>query len=238
MRLIKNKLYILLLITFSFPLGGIGFSYINNMVIYDVNEPSTDAEERNFNLFFEDNGLEQGFNFFVYFDALPLGLAIEYSKEFKYQKLLSTVTFNQGSEISILNNPSYSGRESDYFTVKRDLMDLSIPILAKVALSIGGGVNTHKYVVPSISLLNEIYNTQYLDDLFDAAEQNWDSNDVYDMLANNAMDAYGIHIQFGIQAKVLMLNAFINAKYTIITKDDNNSIDNFPGLTLGLAYSF
>ena len=131
MKLIKNKLYILLLITFSFPLGGIGFSYINNMVIYDVNEPSTDAEERNFNLFFEDNGLEQGFNFFVYFDALPLGLAIEYSKEFKYQKLLSTVTFNQGSEISILNNPSYSGRESDYFTVKRDLMDLSIPILEK-----------------------------------------------------------------------------------------------------------
>ena len=40
---------------------------------------------------------------------------------------------------TILTNPSYAGRVSDYFTVRKDLMDLSIPILAKVALSVGGG---------------------------------------------------------------------------------------------------
>ena len=227
MNFIKNQLYILLLIAYAFPLGGIGLSYLNNIISYEGNE-----SDGNFNLSYQDNGLEQGFNFFIYFDALPSDFAIEYSKEFKYQELNSIITFN-GSETT---NPSYAGRISDYFTVKKDLMDLSIPILAKVALSIGGGFNKHKSIVPSIELLKDIYNIENIDDLYNAAEEDWNENAVYDALENNSMDASGLHIQCGIQAKVLMLNAFVNAKYTFITKDDNNSIESFPGFTIGLAY--
>ena len=229
MNLIKNKLYILLLIAYAFPLGGIGLSYLNNIISYEGNE-----SDGNFNLSYQDNGLEQGFNFFIYFDALPSDLVIEYSKEFKYQELNSTITFN-GSETT---NPSYAGRISDYLTVRKDLMALSIPILAKAALSVGGGFNKHKSIVPSIALLKDIYNIENIDDLYNAAEEDWNQNAVYDALADNSMDASGLHIQCGIQAKVLMLNAFINAKYTFITKDDNNSIDSFPGFTIGLAYGF
>ena len=235
MNFIKNKLYILLLIAYAFPLGGIGFSGLTNIISYDGND-SDYGDARTMNLNYKDNGLEQGFNLFIYFDALPSNLAIEYSKEFKYQELTSTINFN-GSEIT---NPSYAGRISDYFTVRKDLMDLSIPILAKVALSVGGGFNKHKYIVPSIALLYDMYNIPSgggnLPDLFNAAEEDWDPNAVYDALADNAMDASGLHIQCGIQAKVLMLNAFITAKYTFITKDDHNSIDSFPGFTIGLAY--
>ncbi len=227
MNCIKNKLYILLLITYAFPLGGIGLSGLNNIISNKGSET-----DDNFNLSYQDNGLEQGFNFFIYFDALPSDLAIEYSKEFKFQELNAIITFN-GSEIS---NPSYAGRISDYFTVRKDLMDLSIPILAKVALSVGGGFNTHKSIIPSISLLKDIYDTEDLNTLFTSAEQDWNSDDVYNALNDNSIDATGLHIQCGVQAKVLMLSAFITAKYTFITKDDNNSIDSFPGFTLGLAY--
>lgn len=227
MNCIKNKLYILLLITYAFPLGGIGLSGLNNIISNKGSET-----DDNFNLSYQDNGLEQGFNFFIYFDALPSDLAIEYSKEFKFQELNAIITFN-GSEIS---NPSYAGRISDYFTVRKDLMDLSIPILAKVALSVGGGFNTHKSIIPSISLLKDIYDTEDLNTLFTSAEQSWNSDDVYNALNDNSIDATGLHIQCGVQAKVLMLSAFITAKYTFITKDDNNSIDSFPGFTLGLAY--
>tara|TARA_B100001029_G_scaffold17111_1_gene11426 strand:+ start:41 stop:730 length:690 start_codon:yes stop_codon:yes gene_type:complete len=227
MNCIKNKLYVLLLIAYAFPLGGIGLSGLNNIISYEGNE-----NDGNFNLSYQDNGLEQGFNFFLYFDALPSDFAIEYSKEFKYQELTSTITFN-GSETT---NPSYAGRMSDYFTVRKDLMDLSIPILAKVALSVGGGFNKHKSIVPSIALLKDIYNTDNIDNLYNEAAQNWDEDAVYEALADNAVDASGLHVQCGIQAKVLMLNAFITAKYTFITKDDNNSIDSFPGFTIGLAY--
>tara|TARA_Y100001968_G_scaffold332126_1_gene389171 strand:- start:5980 stop:6666 length:687 start_codon:yes stop_codon:yes gene_type:complete len=226
MNFIKNKLYILLLIACAFPLGGIGLSGLNNIISYEGNEI-----DGGFNLSYQDNGLEQGFNFFIYFDALPSDFTIEYSKEFKYQELTSTITFN-GSEMI---NPSYAGRMSDYFTVRKDLMDLSIPILAKVALSVGGGFNMHKSIVPSIELLKDIYNIDDINDLYSATEQNWDENAIYNKLENHAMDASGLHIQFGIQAKVLMLNTFVSAKYTFITKD-NNSIDSFPGITIGLAY--
>ncbi|MFL2988473.1 hypothetical protein DBW61_01210 [bacterium] len=235
MNCIKNKLYILLLIAYAFPLGGIGFSLQNNIVAYDFNETSSEAVG-DLNLSFQDNGLEQGFNFFIYFDALPLDFAIEYSKELKYQELSTTLTYVNELNTTILTNPSYAGRVSDYFTVRKDLMDLSIPILAKVALSVGGGFNTHKSIIPSISLLNDIYDTDNLNDLFSAAEQAWDSDAVYDALNDNSMDATGLHIQCGVQAKVLMLSAFITAKYTFITKDKNNSIDSFPGFTVGLAY--
>jgi len=227
MNCIKNKLYILLLITYAFPLGGIGLSGLNNIISNKGSET-----DDNFNLSYQDNGLEQGFNFFIYFDALPSDLAIEYSKEFKFQELNAIITFN-GSEIS---NQSYAGRISDYFTVRKDLMDLSIPILAKVALSVGGGFNTHKSIIPSISLLKDIYDTEDLNTLFTSAEQGWNSDDVRNALNDNGIDATGLHIQCGVQAKVLMLSAFITAKYTFITKDDNNSIDSFPGFTLGLAY--
>lgn len=227
MNCIKNKLYILLLIAYVFPLGGIGLSGLNNIISYEGNE-----SDGNFNLSYQDNGLEQGLNLFLYFDALPSDFAIEYSKEFKYQELTSTITFN-GSETT---NPSYAGRMSDYFTVRKDLMDLSIPILAKVALSVGGGFNKHKSIIPSIALLKDIYNTENIDNLYNEAAQNWDEDAVYEALADNAVDASGLHVQCGIQAKVLMLNAFITAKYTFITKDDNNSIDSFPGFTIGLAY--
>ena len=38
MNFIKNKLYILLLIAYAFPLGGIGFSGLTNIISYDGND--------------------------------------------------------------------------------------------------------------------------------------------------------------------------------------------------------
>ena len=224
---LKNKLIILLSLSFVFPLGGIGVSGLNNFISYDMNE-----SVESFDLSFQDNGAEIGANFFIYYDALPFDLAIEYSKELKYQNLNSTIAFN-GSEF---NSQAYTGRKSDYFTIRKDFMDISIPILAKIALNVGGGFNTHQSIIPSIALLQDIYNIEDIENLYNAAEQNWDENDIYDALDNNAIDASGIHLQFGVQAKVLMLNAFINAKYTFIINDDSDSLDSFPGLTLGLAY--
>ena len=53
MNCIKNKVYILLLlITYAFPLGGIGVSFLNNIISYDGTE-----SDGNFNLSYQDNGL-------------------------------------------------------------------------------------------------------------------------------------------------------------------------------------
>ena len=235
---LKNySIIIMLFFSLALPLGGIGISGLSNFISYDSNESLTD-DVSSFNLSFQNNGSEQGFNFFLYFDALPFDLAIEYSREFKYQELSSTIVFNLDSanETFVLDNPTYAGRISDYFTIRKDMMDLSIPVLAKVALSVGGGFNKHQSILPSIALLKDIYNVDDLTNLYDASEQDWDSNAIYEALADNTIDGSGIHLQCGVQAKVLMINAFINAKYTFIISDDSNNLDSFPGLTFGLAY--
>jgi hypothetical protein len=228
MIFIKNKLYILLLlITYILPLGGIGVSWLNNIISSEGYE-----QDNNFSLSFEDSGLEQGPNIFIYFDALPNNLAIEYSKEIKWQELNSTIIFNDES----ITNPLFTVRTSDYLTIRKDIVDLSIPILAKVALSIGGGFNTHKSVAPSINLLKDIYDVEELGDLYNQASEKWDQNAIIGKLEDNAIKSSGLHIQCGLQAKILMLNAFVNTKYTFIIKDDNNSIESFPGITIGLAF--
>ena len=49
-------------------------------------------------------------------------------------------------------------------------------------------------------------------------------------------DSNGLHIQAGIQVKILILNTFINARYTFITKD-NSPIDRqgFMNILFGVA---
>lgn len=228
MIFIKNKIYILLLlITYILPLGGIGVSWLNNMISSEGYE-----QDNNFSLSFEDSTLEQGASFFIYFDALPSDLAIEYSKEIKSQSLSSIIAYNNEE----IQGKLFTVRTSDYLTIRKDIMDLSIPILAKVALSVGGGVNAHKSVIPSIALLKDIYNVEDVSDLYNQASQDWDEDAIYDKLADHAMESSGLHIQCGVQAKILILNIFANVKYTFILTDDNDSIQSFPGVTIGVAY--
>ena len=79
MNFIKNKLCILILLTtYILPLGGIGISGIQNSISIDNTESDGDLI-----LDFESNSVESGLNIFIYFDALPKDLAIEYNREIK-----------------------------------------------------------------------------------------------------------------------------------------------------------
>ena len=231
MIFIKSKLLILILLTtYIFPLGGIGISGIYNSI--STNRSESDGD---FNLNFESKGLENGLNIFFYFDALPKSLAIEYNREIKAHLGTSIINYE------LQNLPPLEGdllilRKSDYLTIRKELMGIAIPILAKASLYIGAGINQHQTVVPSIDLLKNMYNVDNVDDLYNAANQSWDSSSILDLLDNSAIKSTGLHIQGGIQGKFLILNLFANARYTFITNDDNSSIKSFPGLTLGLAY--
>ena len=103
---------------------------------------------------------------------------------------------------------------------------------------VGGGLNQHRSVVPSINLLKDIYDVDNVDDLYNAADQNWDGDALIEKLEDNAIKSTGAHIQAGIQGKILIFNLFANAKYTFIIDDEKNSIESFPGLTIGMAYGF
>jgi len=232
MNFIKNKLCILILLTtYILPLGGIGISGIQNSISIDGSESDED-----FILDFKSNGAESGLNIFIYFDALPNDLAIEYNREIKLQPLTTTIAYD------IIGDPIQGElstfRISDYLTIRKEVAGFSIPILAKAALHVGGGLNQHKSVIPSINLLKDIYDVNEIDDLYNAADQSWDGDAFIEKLESNAIKSTGLHIQAGIQGKLLMANVFANAKYTFILNDEQSSIKSFPGLTIGLAYGF
>lgn len=226
----KNKFLMLIIIGLIYPLGGIGFSGVAN--IYDTGTVIDTDADNTIILTSTSDGLENGLKFFVYFDAIPNGWAIEYSRELRVQLINTTLDYMAMGEIE---GEMASYRTSDYLTVRKKMLGLSIPFLAKASIYLGGGINQHNSTIPSIDLLSDITGAIDFQTLYDGLDfQEIGLGDIMDKLDNHSTKAQGLHIQASLQAKLLMLNTFINARYTFIT--DNEQMKSFPGLTIGLAF--
>ena len=126
MILIKNRLLIsILLINLIFPLGGVGLSGIQNF----LSTSGADSEINNLvelSLSFDSNGSESGFSPFIYFDALPYDLAIQYNREYRFTPLNSTLVLTDALGASQINEfESIVVRVSDYFTIRKEMVSLS-----------------------------------------------------------------------------------------------------------------
>ena len=157
----KNKFLMLIIVGLIFPLGGIGFSGIAN--IYDTGTITERDTDNAIVLTSISDGFENGLNFFIYFDALPKGLAIEYNKEMRVQLLNATLNYN---DLGAIEGEMGSYRTSDYLTLKKEVLGLSIPFLAKASIYLGAGINQHNSIVPSISLLMDIADAIDFEDLY------------------------------------------------------------------------
>ena len=231
MSCIKYSIALIISFNLLFSLGGIGVSGLTMSESVNYAETAAPLE-----LSYANNGTGLGGSFFIYFDALPMGFAIEYSKEIMSNPL--NVQMTTESDSYDFGSGFPQAQVSDYFTVRKQMMELSIPILAKGVLYVGGGLNKHKTVLPSIDLLKTIIENPNIDnaeliDAFNTQKPSFNVSDFEDYFQNSS----GAHIQAGIQVKVLMLSAFINARYTFIT-DNSSQIDRagFSNILLGLAW--
>jgi hypothetical protein len=104
------------------------------------------------------------------------------------------------------------GRASYAVTLKKNLMDISIPILAKAAINAGVGINGHTSTPrASVDMM-----TKLLDDDLVAGFDPEDLEDkLIDYLKENKIDASGFHLQAGLRFKVLVLDTHLNLRYTI-----------------------
>ena len=226
----KNKFLMLMVVGLIFPLGGIGFSGLAN--IYDTGTVTETDPDNTIVLTSVSDGLENGFNFFVYFDALPNGWAVEYSREVRVQLMNATLDYMETGKI---DGEMASYRTSDYLTVRKKMLGLSIPFLAKASIYLGGGINQHNSTIPSIDLLTDITGAIDFENLYAGFDfETIGLGDIMDKIDKHSTKAQGLHIQASLQAKLLMLNTFINARYTFIM--DNDKMESFPGLTIGFAY--
>ena len=99
-----------------------------------------------------------------------------------------------------------------YYTLRKEIFGLSIPFLAGAKIHAGGGYNTH--VTTPLADLDMV--TELLDgDLHDGDPSALQDN-LVDYLKENKIDASGFHFQTGLQFKLLMLDTFLNFRYTIV----------------------
>jgi len=237
---IKNKLCILILFTTCIlPLGGIGISGIGNM--HAIN-PDNEIEGP-VTLTLESQDWEGGLNWFLYFDIPLTDFSIEYSNESKLHIFTGSLDWDtdlavlpSGIDAESINGDIPTNIKSQYFTLRKEFFGLSIPFLAKGALHIGGGYNTHNSLTPTIGTLKKMAEVNEVENLFLELDNNWNTNTLEDLWNEYSIDSNGIHLQAGLQGSILMLNLFANAKYTFIFNQEESSIKSFPGLSIGIAY--
>jgi len=158
---------------------------------------------------FSIHGFEEGAGFggYVYFDAIPFGLALEaegYASVSPYTYSFNNEVMNLDSAQAGLLTGSY------YVTVRKKIIGLGIPFLAKAKLFAGLGINKH-VSTPMVS--QEMFEAVISGGNLENGE--FETDALIEYLDENRIESEGYHAQAGIQFKVLMLDTFLFARYTM-----------------------
>lgn len=219
-------IFITILMMYSnlFAIAGIGL-YGN----YDMFSYPTQLDDQN-GLTVNSDSFDNAFGVsgFIYVDFLPIDI------ELSGEKVGNVYNFQTDPGIKPGKFPW--GRTSVYGTIRKKVIGLGIPLLAKAQLNVGGGVNGH-WVTPPLTV-------GFFEEAFgvvaeNALEQDFSSTSrvktLADYVKENYKEAIGFHVQAGIQAKVLVMNLFVTARYTL-AKDVIKDASGFPSFWVGIAY--
>ena len=226
----KKYLLSLFLTSQVFAIGGIGVYGMSDMV---SRTPSATSDDLGLTTMTPGEITNHvGVGGFVYLDILPID--IELSAE------VAAIPYNITIDAAGLST-TYdvaAARGSLYFTLRKQIFGVGIPFLAKAQLFGGLGVNQHS-VTPdySIQFIESTFSNM---DIEEAANQDFSNDAVFDQL-KATMDAQqiessGFHVQLGLQAKILMLNMFVNGRYTIANDVAGPGSTGFPSAWVGLAF--
>ena len=173
-----------------------------------------------------------GFGFLFYIDAIPfidLEADIEFvGNAYKFTPYVASTPLTSGE--------MPWGRVSIYLTARKEIMGLSIPLLAKAQLYGGLGFNNHTVLpVMTLDMFKAAFGTATIEDALDEDFSSTDTiTKLSDYMLEKADKISGFHLQTGVRGKLLMFNAFVNARYTI-AKDVIPGKGGFPSLWFGLA---
>jgi len=181
------------------------------------------------------NGAFDGsFNFggYLYVDAIPF---IDLEVDFNFSGNTYDIDFENASDIDMPTLPFGWASASTYFTARKEIIGFSIPLLAATKVHAGGGINTHMTTpIANKDMVTELLGGDLLNADPSALNQNLE-----DYLTNedNYLESTGIHVQAGLQFKILMLDSFLNYRYTI-AKDVVPGSNGFGALNLRVGLGF
>ena len=171
-----------------------------------------------------------GFGAYAFVDLF--GFALEGEADFAFGKY----QFEFGNVLSTLGPVDFGwGRVSYAVTMKKNIMDLSIPFLAKAALNAGAGFGSHVSTPrASVDMVKELLG----DDLtnVDALSAGLEDK-LGDYLIDNMIEASGLHVQAGIRFRILVLDTHLNFRYNL-AKDTYDGSAGFPQIIFKTGISF
>ena len=214
MKKMLSVLVIVLIPSFAFALAGFGIqvgSDLSKLGSYSYSEGS-EVTEVNINTY-EMESYPGNIGGYAFVDLF--GFALEAEGEIGVGKYEFDFTNDYLPEMEN-KIPFVWGRGSYSFTLKKNIMDISIPFLAKAAINAGGGFGSHAATKRlNVDMVRSIFGQE------DLASVQLDENEIETLLEqfltnkDNWEEASGLHLQAGIRFKILVLDTHINARYNL-----------------------
>ena len=138
------------------------------------------------------------------------GYALEAEADFA----AGTYDFTFDNPVSSIEPMNFGWARGSYsVTLKKNLMDISIPFLAEAALNAGAGFGSHASTPRvSVGMVKELFGEDLTS--VDALGVGME-DELIDYLGDNLIEASGLHVQGGVRFKLLMLDTHLNLRYTM-----------------------
>ena len=209
MKNFKIILFVSIFVSSSlFAIGGFGLQLGQSMFSVAESSPATGSQF----VTLTNSSFENSFNLggYLYIDAIPF---IDLEVDFNVRG--NTYDINFKNDFGPMDPIQFGWLSTDvYFTLRKKVFGLSIPFLAGAKIHAGGGFNTHLTTpIASVKMIEDLLGG----DLLTGNVDNLDKN-LEDFLTDkdNYIEASGLHIQVGFQFKLLILDTFLNYRYTIV----------------------
>ena len=226
MRNLKITLFTIIFSTTGlFAIGGIGLQLGQSS--FSVTESSPESGIPGVTLTNDSFDGAYVFGGYLYIDAIPF-IDLEVDANLRGNKY----EINFVNDFGPMEPIKFGWASADvYYTLRKKVVGLSIPFLAGAKLHAGGGYNTH--VTTPLADIDMI--TKLLDGDLSQGDPSALEDNLEDYLKDNKIEASGFHFQTGLQFKILMLDTFLNYRYTIV-EDVVPDASGFGSINLRLGF--
>ena len=216
MKKFFSGIMIMILPTSIFAIGGFGLSLGQASFTVDPSSSALmvgDLEVGSFNHHGFENSASIGG--YLYLDIIPV---VDLDVELNAMGNLYDFSFSNKLNETLGLPPDTAGfiygAANTYITVQKSIFKLGIPFLAKAKLYAGAGVNKH-VAIPMIN--QEMLESVVVGDdgLPDLENGEFNSEALEDYLDENKIEATGLHLQAGLQLRLLTFDLFAYYRYTL-----------------------
>jgi len=200
-KIIQTFLPIFILSSQVFAIAGFGLQVGQNMFSVKESSPTINVPY----VILKNGAFENPISVggYLYLDIIPV---VDLEVDFNFQGSKYDINFE--NDLGKMPTLPFAWASADiFYTVRKEIIGIGIPFLAKAKLFAGGGYNTHL----STPIANEKMLTSLCDD--DLANCDVTSLDktleTYMTNKDNYLSSSGFHLQGGLQFKILMLDSFL-----------------------------